>query len=58
MAAEATEGLLTTQAWVMLSITWAVIVYFTSRFFLKVLTLPIRPEREAQLRDGILEKDA
>jgi hypothetical protein len=39
-------------------VTWAVIVFFTGRFFLKVLKTPISPERESQARDGILEKDA
>jgi len=49
---------MTTQAWLMLAITWAVIAFFTGKFFLKVLWTPIRPERQEQMRDGILEKDA
>ncbi len=49
---------MTTTAWIMLGVTWAIIIFFTGRFFWKVLKTPIRPEREAQLRDGILEKDA
>jgi hypothetical protein len=49
---------MTTTAWMMLALTWAVIIYFTGYFFWKVLMTPIAPEREEQLRDGILEKDA
>lgn len=33
---------MTSSAWLMLTITWGVIVYFTARFFLKVLTTPQR----------------
>ena len=49
---------MTTQAWLMLVVTWAVVIFFTAKFFLKVLKTPISPEREEQARDGILEKDA
>ena len=49
---------MTTQAWLMLAATWAVIIFFTGRFFLKVLRTPISPERDSQTRDGVLEKDA
>jgi hypothetical protein len=42
----------------MLTVTWTVVIFFTARFFIKVLRTPIRPERERQMRDGILEKDA
>jgi hypothetical protein len=49
---------MTMQAWLMLGVTWAVIIFFTARFFLKVLRTPLSPERDAQTRDGILEKDA
>jgi hypothetical protein len=49
---------MTGAAWIMLGITWSVVIFFTGRFFWKVLQTPIAPEREAQLRDGILEKDA
>lgn len=49
---------MTTSAWGMLVATWSVILFFTGRFFFKVLTTPIAPEREEQMRDGILEKDA
>lgn len=45
-------------AWLMLAVTWTVVIFFTGSFFYKVLTNPIRPERERQLKDGILEKDA
>lgn len=49
---------MTAAAWIMLSITWAIVIGFTSKFFWKVLRTPIRPERIEQARDGILEKDA
>lgn len=49
---------MTTAAWLMLAATWAVIIFFTGKFFLKVLRTPISPDRDAQARDGILEKDA
>jgi hypothetical protein len=49
---------MTTTAWVMLAVTWSIIVFFTARFFWMVLNTPISPERDAQTRDGILEKDA
>ena len=49
---------MTGQAWLMLAVTWAVIIFFTGKFFLKVLRTPITPERDAQAHDGILEKDA
>jgi hypothetical protein len=42
----------------MLIVTWSVILYFTGRYFWMVLITPVRPEREEQARDGILEKDA
>jgi hypothetical protein len=49
---------MTTIAWAMLAVTWSIIVFFTARFFWMVLNTPISPERDAQTRDGILEKDA
>jgi hypothetical protein len=49
---------MTGQAWLMLAVTWAVILFFTGKFFLKVLRTPITPERDEQAHDGILEKDA
>jgi len=42
----------------MLGATWSVITYFTVKYFRMVLIIPMRPEREEQTRDGILEKDA
>ena len=48
---------MTTQAWLMLGVTWGVVIFFTARFFWIVLKTPIRPEREEQMHDGILEKD-
>ena len=49
---------MTTGAWVMLATTWAIVIGYTLKFFLKVLRTPIDPERLDQMRDGILEKDA
>lgn len=37
---------MTAQAWVTLLLTWAVIAYFTGRFFLKVLRTPPRDESD------------
>lgn len=45
-------------AWSMLLVTWGIILFFTGKFFWMVLKTPVSPEREAQARDGILEKDA
>jgi len=49
---------MTGSAWAMLTVTWTVVIFFTVRFFVKVLRTPIRPERVQQMKDGILEKDA
>lgn len=49
---------MTTAAWAMLAITWTIVIGFTVKFFWKVYTTPLRPERIEQMRDGILEKDA
>ena len=49
---------MTPTAWLMLVSTWAVIIYFTTRFFWMVVVTPPRPEREEQARDGSLEKGA
>ena len=35
---------MTSAAWAMLVVTWSVIVFFTVRFFLKVLRNPTPPE--------------
>jgi hypothetical protein len=37
---------MTTAAWLMLTITWSVIAFFTLKFFLAVLRTP--PERDAE----------
>jgi len=37
---------MTTAAWTMLIITWSVIIFFTGKFFWKVLTTPPRPDDE------------
>jgi phosphotransferase system glucose/maltose/N-acetylglucosamine-specific IIC component len=47
----------TAGAWVMLTLTWSVIFYFTFRFFWKVLTSK-RPQDIDDTEDGILRKDA
>jgi hypothetical protein len=49
---------MTTAAWLMLMVTWGIILYFTGKFFWMVLQTPITPDREARTKDGILEKDA
>lgn len=49
---------MTDAAWLMLGVTWSVILFFTARFFLKVMQTPMSSDRQEQLRDGILEKDA
>jgi hypothetical protein len=35
---------MTTAAWIMMLITWAVIFFFTGKFFWMVLTIPPRPD--------------
>lgn len=35
---------MTTNAWIMLGITWSVVIFFTAKFFIKVLKTPIRPD--------------
>lgn len=37
---------MTTAAWIMLLTTWAVIFYFTFKFFWKVLVTPSKPDTE------------
>jgi len=37
---------MTRAAWIMMLITWAVIIYFTARFFLMVLTKSDEPPGE------------
>ena len=48
---------MTGAAWVMMLVTWAVITFFTGRFFWMVLTTP-HPEDLDDTTDGILRKDA
>lgn len=48
---------MTGAAWVMMLVTWGVIVFFTARFFWMVLTTP-HPEDLDNTSDGILRKDA
>jgi hypothetical protein len=49
---------MTTAAWVMLGVTWTVILGFAGRFFWMILTKPINPAEVERSRDGILAKDA
>jgi len=35
---------MTTGAWLMLVATWSVVIFFTGRFFWRVLTLPPRAD--------------
>ncbi len=37
---------MTAGAWIMLSATWGVVVFFAGRFFWKVLTTPQRKDRD------------
>jgi hypothetical protein len=46
------EDLMTTAAWAMLSVTWAVICFFTARFFIAVLRTPARSDREGEGSQG------
>jgi hypothetical protein len=48
---------MTTAAWIMLAVTWSVVVSITGRLFWKVLTSP-RPQDLDDTSDGILRKDA
>ena len=48
---------MTAAAWTMLSVTWAVILFFTGKFFWMVFTTP-HPEELDDTTDGILRKDA
>lgn len=35
---------MTTAAWIMLGVTWTVVIFFTGRFFYKVVTTPVLKE--------------
>lgn len=37
---------MTTGAWIMLIFTWAIVIFFAARFFLKVLLTPPRDDSE------------
>ena len=43
---------MTPGAWTMLGVTWGVIVFFSARFFWKVLTTPPRPDEPEERSDG------
>jgi len=46
LASQGAEAGVTGAAWIMLGATWLVVVAFTGRLFLKVLTTPQREDRE------------
>lgn len=48
---------MTRQAWIMLGATWSVILFFTLRFFWKVLVTPPRADEEPA-GPTVLRKDA
>lgn len=48
---------MTTAAWTMLALTWAVIFFFTGKFFWMVLACE-HPETLDEPDDGVLRKDA
>ena len=48
---------MTGAAWLMLGITWAVILFFTGKFFWMVLTIQ-NPESLDEPDDGVPRKDA
>jgi hypothetical protein len=48
---------MTIAAWIMLAVTWSVIICITGRLFWRVLTSR-RPEDIDDTSDGILRKDA
>ncbi len=48
---------MTSAAWLMLVVTWLVIIYFTAKFFWMVLTIK-NPETLDEPEDGVLRKDA
>lgn len=37
---------MTTAAWIMMLLTWGVIIFFTGKFFWMVLTIPPREDHE------------
>jgi hypothetical protein len=48
---------MTSSAWIMLAVTWSVIVFFTAKFFLKILRSPsIARDEEGPPR--VMGKDA
>ncbi len=49
---------MTSQAWIMLGVTWSVILYFTGKFFWMVLKTPPRPDEPDPREDTVLRKDA
>ncbi len=48
---------MTTSAWIMLGVTWTVVIGGTARFFWKVLTTAPSQARLDQTHDGILERN-
>jgi len=43
---------MTAGAWLMLGVTWSVVIYFTARFFWRVLTMPPRDGETGDPRRG------
>lgn len=48
---------MTSSAWIMLAVTWTIIIGFTSRFFWKVLTNPGKSDTDAKTQTVDLGKD-
>ncbi|MCE5210877.1 MAG: hypothetical protein LLG40_04940 [Deltaproteobacteria bacterium] len=44
---------MTPAAWIMLIITWSIIVYFTAKFFWKVLKTPHALKTEEQIEEHL-----
>lgn len=49
---------MTISAWAMLLVTWALITFFTVRYFWMVLVLPDRPPEREEAADDLLERGA
>lgn len=49
---------MTTSAWIMLGVTWSVIVFFTAKFLLKVLRSPAMGQEKSDRPPHMMAKDA
>ncbi len=47
---------MTSAAWIMLIITWTIIIYFTAKFFLRVLKTPHALKTEKQIEKHMEEE--